>query len=941
LGIVDELRSVERAFLGTGDDWYLDRAAEMLEGDLREAPFAPATRVWLLLLRHDRSGDDRHLDAAVQECGPREWRDPDLALVAVPVLLRQWAREGDYADLDRAVALSCPSVAPIGRRLPLWQGRAWRAIDLAQVYLERHRLRGTEDDLGAAFDLLRGGLRAAREPSIRALGLRQLAACEHAAYLRHGTRRLLDRAIRRHERALAMITVSSVVRPMLLTELGRALQDRFAEDDDVVDINHAVALADEAATADAGRPDSACHLVNLGTALNTRYEHSGDPRDLDRALRCWAEALDALPPRSAYRPAFLDRLALGFDMRWEYEHGAVADLDAAIEHGQLAVREGAGTPDAAVYACHLAAPLMHRWEIRRDPDDLHEAVRIFVAAAESHERDGANSTDLAVNLAHILLGRYQALGGLADVDAALAVLGRLPVTGLGRSQRSTVSASVARALMFRYQATGVLDDLAAAITAARRGLTGVDRMSTMYNSRTARLARLLHLRYQRRGRSRDLEAAIRLLRAVVDSAPTGAGREPSAAELNLLATLFAERCAGNGDPADREAALRLSRQARESGHGETDPVLDAMVASMLHDRFTVEGSFEELDEAVDQYRASVEQQVPTAPLYPTLLNDLGITLQDSYIHRGQDAELDEAIDAHERAVACCPPGSPDRPGYLSVLAVALQLRYERDDRAADLGRVIDLYDEALAALPAEAPERAAILTGLAAARHHHARRTRAPADFDAAIGTFRAALRRSRRNRLAHAVVLHGYAEVLADRSVLAPADRDGADVLRTFRHALAASVGAPVVRLDVAGALAEWALRVGRWRQAAEASQAAAATRRSLFGRQLEPAHRNSWLVRGEDLSVAGAFARVRCAEPNFAATALEAGRALGLAEVLDARTLADRLLGSSHRDLADRYEQAMNRVARAATTRPRLGVRSPRPAPDRSLHLPDWRSM
>lgn len=917
MGAVDDLRSAERAFLDTSDERHLDRAAALVAGDLREAPFEPATRLWLSLLRYDCAGDDRHLDAAVDACRVGEWRDRGLAGVAVAVLLRRWARDGDGADLDRAIDLGRRPAPASGRDLPLWHAPAWRAIDLAYAYLERYRLRDAEDDLRDAREILRGAVRATKEPVIWALGLRHLAACEQELYARHGTRRLLHQAIRRYQRALAMVPEHSVVRPMLLTELGAALQDRFAEDEDPADIDRAVALAEEAATANVGHPDSACHLVNLGTALSTRYEHTGDPHDLDEALRRWSEALTVLPPASAYRPAFLDRLALGLNTRWEHEDGEEEDLNAAIDYSRAAVRAGAATPNAAVYACHLADVLEHRWELHRDPDDLHEAVRVFVVAVDSHEQDGSRAADLVANLAHTLLARYQALGGLDDVDAALTALGRLPAAGLHRSQRATVAASTARALSMRYQATGDPDDLAAAISAARRGLAGVDAMSTTRNSRAARLANLLFLRYLSHGRRRDLDRAIRLLHGAVCEAETGGGREPSPDQLSQLSSYLAERYDRDGDLADRDAAIRFSRWAHESDRRDGEPSLDATLASVLHERFTTEGWFDELDEAIGRYRKAVERQIPTAPVYPAILSNLGIALQDSYAYQDDDAALDEAIDLHERAVACCLPGAPDRPGYLGTLAVAVQLRFERDNRVADLGRVIDLDEQALAALGSDAPERAKLLSNLSAARHLHARITGDPADFDRAVETFRAALRRIRRNRPARAIVLRGYAGVLADRCALFPAHHGHTEVLRAFQGAVAASEDAPVVRLSVACALGQWALRLGLWPQAAEAYHAAAEARRALFGTQLDRAHQDTWLAREEVITVAEAFAWVHCREPRRAATALDGGRALRLSEVLDTRTLADRLRAGSHQELADRYEQAIERLARVTDVR------------------------
>ena len=914
---LDDLRSAERAFLDTGDEHQLDRAANLVQGPLREASFAPGTRLWLSLLRYDRAGHDRQLGIAVDACRAGNWQTPALADVAPAVLLRRWARDGEAADLDHAIHLAQAAgagepAAASSRDIPLWLTPSWRAIDLAHAYLERGRLHTTDDDLLTARRILRDAIRAARQPVIEALGLRHLAGCEQEMYLRHGTRHLLDQAIRRFQRALAMTGRHSVLRPMLLTELGTALQDRYAEDQDPDDIDSAVGLAEEAvaeATSGASRPDLACHLINLGTALNTRYEQTGDPRDLDEALRHWTAALDALPPRSAYRPAFLERLALGLLMRWEHAGGEEEDLDEAIGYFRAAVRDGATSPDAAVYACHLADALEHRWELHRNPADLHEAVRVFAGVMSSRPDDGARAVDLACNLAHTLLARYQAMGDPDDLDAAVTTLGRLPAHGHAKSQRATVAALAARVLSMRYQANGDPDDLTAAITAARRGLAGVDDMSTTHNSRTARLSHLLYLRYVRQGRRRDLDEAIRLLDD--ESTEAAARRDRSPDQLSQLSGYLAERYDRDGDPADREKAILLSREARASDRRDEEPNLDTTLAAVLHDRFSTEGWLDDLDEAITRYRRALARQVPTSIVYPAILSNLGIALQDCYLYRHDDSALDEAIELHERAVTACAPGSPDRAGYLGTLAAAVQLRFERDHRTADLDWVISLNDQALASLGPGAPERAKLLGSLAAARHLRAMDTSDPAAFDSAISTYRAALRRIRDSSPARPSVLGGYARALSDR----PGRHRPATVLYAFREALAASERAPVVRLDVAISMGEWASHNGSWPQAAEAYRAAAEARRTLFGTQLSHAHRNTWLARSDDLAAAEAFARVRSCQPRRAATALDNGRALALSDALDARTVVVRLRASSHDDLAARYEQAVDRLARLAT--------------------------
>ena len=347
---------------------------------------------------------------------------------------------------------------------------------------------------------------------------------------------------------------------------------------------------------------------------------------------------------------------------------------------------------------------------------------------------------------------------------------------------------------------------------------------------------------------------------------------------------------------------------------------------MLHDRFAAEGSLDDLDEAIARYREALARQVPSAPTYPAILNNLAIALQDCYVYGDDDSLLDEAIELHERAVAACRRGSPDRAGYLGTLAAAVQLRFERDHRTADLDRVTGLGEQALDSLAPGAPEHAKLLASLAAARHLRARQTRDPADFDSAIGTYRAALRRIRRGRPARPVVLAGYAQALGDRA----AGRSPAQVLRVFHEALAESERAPLVRLDVASSLGEWALSNRLWPQAADAYHAAAEARRTLFGAQLDRAYRDTWLARGEDITAAEASAWVRSGQPRRAAAALDAGRALALSEALDARTVAGRLRGRSHHGLAARYEQAMRSLARIATalSEPSFSLERPEPA-------------
>lgn len=96
-----------------------------------------------------------------------------------------------------------------------------------------------------------------------------------------------------------------------------------------------------------------------------------------------------------------------------------------------------------------------------------------------------------------------------------------------------------------------------------------------------------------------------------------------------------------------------------------------------------------------------------------------------------------------------------------------------------------------------------------------------------------------------------------------------------------------------------------------------AADARRTLSAAQLDRAYQDIWLARGTDISAAEAQAWTRSGQPRRAVVALDAGRALTLSEALDTRSAAGRLLAGNHRELADRYERAVDQFRRAATAR------------------------
>ncbi|KUL21584.1 tetratricopeptide repeat protein [Actinoplanes awajinensis] len=731
------------------------------------------------------------------------------------------------------------------------------AADRAEALVQRYRSRGRDADLEAATAIVQVALRSRPDPLTRAALLRQRAACRQE-------RGELSQARADYEKALALLPQADPLRPVILTELGTVLQDRFDLTHRWADIDRAVALGQQAVTAD---PDEPMHWVNLGTARHTRHQNGGDDSDdLDEALHCWDRAFALLPESSPFRAAFHDRLTIG--------HLERGDLETAIEHGRHAV----ALQTTAVHASNLAAALLERWEGGGDRADVDEAIAVFRSTISGRVR----APDLLAYYAETLVSRYQMYGDVADLNDAAGALNRV------RRRPASVRSATGRVLMMRYLAGGARADLDRSIREARAALGSTFDGDVTDSSRTARLSSVLFLRFRRSGRRADLDEAI----AAMDAPATDA-------QVRQLADYHAERWAHDGDPADLTAADDLTRSA--GGEQESGPMVAAGLASSLHDAFVTAGRVDDLTESVARHRAALAATDPRSPAYPAMLNNLAMALSED--------DPDEAIAVHEQALAAVGPDSPDRPGLISALADAVT--------SIDPQRAVTLGREAVAALPSGSPERAQILAGLAVA-------LRWQGDLEEAATTYRRALRAMGRNRTARALVRHDYAETLEALGQTAAAGR-------AFRAA-AAEADTPVARLDVSAGWGAWALRAGRWRQAATALSSAAAAHWQVLGAQQSRPHRERWLPRRSAIATGEAYAWMRTGAAARAVAALDGGRALNLSEQLEAGRTADRLRVAGHGDLADRYERATRRFTSLAPVRLRSGAPPwlPRPAGD-----------
>lgn len=894
--------SAERAS-GSVRDLWAGEQAWLRHGDASVADPANgwATRWWYAVQTDLVAGREPPVNALLAEA-ERRIDDTGAVELTAGCLALRFAAYGDPRDLDRSVELWRRSVsAGATRPGPLWLSEPWRLTELATVLLERARWTGG-DDLAEATAVLRRAARSTRNPLVRAISTGRLAACDHESFLRTCRPAAVRRGERRYRRAIAALPQGSPVRPMLLTELGTLLQDRWDVEGETVGdaaLDEALTLGQEGlATGPPHGPDRACHLVNLGTCWDQRFTVFERRADLDRAVRCWRSAVDELPERSPYRAAFLDRLVLGL-LRQVEHRGLLAAADEAVRIGRAAVVAGEGTADRPVFAGHLAEALAQRWELRGnqvDVLDLDEAADLLRAAVRD-DAAAARHPDLVANLAQLAIRRHRVDGATAGLAAAVEAIAALPPR-LHRGQRSAAAAAVAHLALTRYRHDGRPADLAAAVAAARRSLGDVPSGSERGAALRGVLAAALFLRYEAIGRRRDLDDAIAFA--------VGEGDDPAAGDGTSAAALLDVRYERGGDPDDAAAAVRYARQSVAAARSGSEPFAGQGLAVVLHGRFDVRGRFADLDESVRWQRAALRWLAPSAPARPLVLNNLGAALQDRYFFRRRRRDLAAAIAAHEEALATCPARSPDRAGLTHTLAAAIRLRYERSGRAADLARLVALNETAVATAPVRSPQHLDHAVNLAGAYLLRARRTGRPEHEDQAVDAFATALRRVRPGWPIRPVVLHGYAVAVGDRYDRHGAVRDRRMARDLHRRAVASAGSLPVVAIDVASAWGRWATRHGLWHDAAAGYAVAADARRGLVGSQHVRADKGVWIARTADIHAARAVALCRVRDLAAAVAALDDGSALLLAERLAYANTVQQLRRDGYDALAARLESA-----------------------------------
>ncbi|KAJ7646380.1 CHAT domain-containing protein [Mycena polygramma] len=337
-------------------------------------------------------------------------------------------------------------------------------------------------------------------------------------------------------------------------------------------------------------------------------------------------------------------------------------------------------------------------------EDQEDIIKQKQQALDSIPKNHPDRASVLQSLAVSFMDRYEQLGDLKDMEAALHAhqdCRAYRLQGLGVSFTD------------RYRRLGDLKDLEAALDADQQAVALTPHNHPDRADRLQGLGVSFTDRYKRLGDLKDLEAALQTQQEAVALTPND--HPNRASRLQNLAVSFTDRYKRFGDLNDLEASLRTMQEAvalTPHDHPVRAYRLQGLAVSFT-DRYKRLGDLKDLEGALQRKQEAVGLTPHDHPDRAQRLQGLAASFTDRYQHLGDLKDLEAALDADQQAVALTPHNHPDRADRLQGLAVSFTDRYQRLGDLKDLEAASQSIQEAIAITPQDHPDRAPTLQNLA------------------------------------------------------------------------------------------------------------------------------------------------------------------------------------------------------------------------------------
>ncbi|GIF77255.1 hypothetical protein [Asanoa siamensis] len=536
--------------------------------------------------------------------------------------------------------------------------------------------------------------------------------------------------------------------------------------------------------------------------------------------------------------------------------------------------------------CEEATDLLERCEVRDEPAALDRAISLFRQVLQMIDIARSPRGDVLNNLGMALRLRFERRGDPQDLDDAV-LAGQIAVDSTPDGpERTMYAANLGARLQARYLRDGDPADLNEAVDTTRIAVDGMRAADPARAKHVSNLGLALRMRFERFGDPADIDEAVVVGRAALERCPPG---DPSRVRcLGNLSGSLQVRFGRRGDPADLDAAVAAVRETLRLIPGD-HPDLGGHLSNltvMLQTRYGGRGDRADLDAAVEAARGA-EKLVPRGHVNRgQVLSYLGAALAGRFDRLGDRADVDAAVETGRAALDAAHASDPGRPTFLTHLATALNARCAAFGDPDDLDGALAAAREAASTAPVGHPHRARFLSNLAGVLLRRAEKSGDPDDLDAVIATAETVVAEFPTNHPDRSTVLSNLGIAVRARFLESGTAADADRASRAWREGAATPTAPAAIRLRCADTWGDFAASLERWPEAAEALATAVRLLPLSAWRGLSRHSVEDELVRADGVARDAGACTIAAGDPRGAVVALEEGRAVGWAQLLDTRT-------------------------------------------------------
>ncbi|KAH7360966.1 CHAT domain-containing protein [Rhexocercosporidium sp. MPI-PUGE-AT-0058] len=479
-------------------------------------------------------------------------------------------------------------------------------------------------------------------------------------------------AVTAAEATLQSIPIDAPGRAWALYELAKAHQACFSAHRANENLEAARELYSEAIGCESDPVKKARYLNNLGIVHQLRYDQTGNEADLDFFVEYTSQATTHVA--SDIRPAVLKNHAMALQARYNHR-GDPSDLDSCIKiyHDALSLPSAS----TAAICCNLCGALTTRYEVGHDQSDLNEALEVGYEAVLSTDDQHPLRALILDNYASVLYANYANTNSVLDLESSIGY--GWEAVGLAQEQRlpglSAMSANLGGSLASRFKIDRKKSDLDNAIELLNLAADMTDPQHPSFEKMLVNQGNVLRMRFEETGSEPDLELAVVVCTRAVNLRLSEAHLR--AQSKDALGNVLLRKYELSGSPDTLDEAVGMYKQALQhtTSAGFTAEIWHNL-GTALQARFELRGALEELDDAEVAINNALEFSLEERPGYASSLAALGNVLVRKFERLDLPDALDRAISAYEEALGQTPETDRTRAGRLTCLGHALQIRYE-------------------------------------------------------------------------------------------------------------------------------------------------------------------------------------------------------------------------------------------------------------------------